>query len=216
MSDKKTPVIAMIQNEVKVPKGQENSFGHYNYRSCEDILEVVKPVLLKHDSYILIYDKIISIDGRYYVQAIATLMTPDGEYTASAYAREPNEKKKGMDESQTTGAASSYARKYALNGLLCIDDTKDADTDELSQPAKKKQPKEAPRPFISSEEAKLKVLKREVWNLAMSIWPEHTKPMVESLLAQNRMNELSKIDFDDMGKLLSILKTMKDIKGGSE
>ncbi len=117
-----------IQKELKAPKNQRNNFGGYNYRSCEDILEAVKPLLTEGASLVL-NDKIVLIGSRYYVKATATLSDGDQKATATAYAREA-ETKKGMDESQITGSASSYARKYALNGLLLIDDTKDADTQD--------------------------------------------------------------------------------------
>ena len=116
-----------IQQELKAPKSQRNSFANYNYRSCEDILEAVKPLCAKHECLLTITDNIVEVGGRVYVQAIAQIQKGTESKTVSAYAREP-ESKKGMDESQITGAASSYARKYALNGLFCIDDTKDADT----------------------------------------------------------------------------------------
>jgi len=131
--------LAKIQKELKAPKGQLNKFGGYNYRSCEDILEAVKPLL---DGAILtLQDEIINIGNRFYVKATATFT--DGTYTHSvtAMAREP-ETKKGMDESQITGMASSYARKYALNGLFCIDDTKDADTMDNTPAPKRKQTNE--------------------------------------------------------------------------
>jgi len=118
-----------IQSELKAPKGQYNSFGKYKYRSCEDILEAVKPLLVKYDAVLTISDEIVEIGGRVYVKAVATLRCGENCYTNTAYAREPAEKK-GMDEAQVTGTASSYARKYCLNGLFLIDDTKDADTDE--------------------------------------------------------------------------------------
>lgn len=120
-------ILAMIQSELRAPKNQKNTFGNYMYRSCEDILEAVKPILLKHDATLVITDDIVQVGSRNYVKATATLKTNDGEYVATAFAREP-ESKKGTDESQITGAASSYARKYALNGLFLIDDAKDADT----------------------------------------------------------------------------------------
>lgn len=118
-----------IQRELKAPKGQYNSFGKYKYRSCEDILEAVKPVLSKHGCAVVITDTLVHTGERYYVQATATLYdTETGDAVCnSAYARE-EETKKGMDGSQITGTASSYARKYALNGLFLIDDAKDADT----------------------------------------------------------------------------------------
>lgn len=119
-----------IQQELKAPKGQENKFGGYKYRSCEDIMEAVKPLLDKNNAILTIADDIILIGDRFYVKATAVLSDSEtGEQIAqtTAFARE-SITKKGMDDSQITGAASSYARKYALNGLFCIDDTKDADT----------------------------------------------------------------------------------------
>ena len=122
-----TQRVGDIQHKLKAPKGQYNSFGKYNYRSCEDILEGVKPLLKKHNLALLINDEIVQIGERYYVKATAKITDGREFVSATAYAREPDTKK-GMDESQITGATSSYARKYALNALLCIDDTKDADT----------------------------------------------------------------------------------------
>ena len=119
--------IVAIQSMLKAPKGQYNLFGKYNYRSCEDILEGVKPLLSEQELILTIEDSIEMIGDRYYVKATATLSDGTNSISTSAYARESLDKK-GMDASQVTGATSSYARKYALNGLLCIDDTKDADT----------------------------------------------------------------------------------------
>lgn len=123
--------LASIQAELKAPKGQTNNYGGYKYRSCEDILEAVKPLLKKYGVLLTLMDEIVNIGDRYYVKAIANLydIEAGGLLMNVAYARE-EETKKGMDGSQITGTASSYARKYALNGLFCIDDTKDADTDE--------------------------------------------------------------------------------------
>ena len=116
-----------VQSELKAPKGQFNSFGKYKYRSCEDILEAVKPLLVKHGLTITISDKIEEYGGRVYVMSTVTAFDYDGNaHSVSAYARE-EETKKGMDASQVTGATSSYARKYALNGMFLIDDTKDSD-----------------------------------------------------------------------------------------
>lgn len=115
-----------IQGELKAPKGQYNSYGGYKYRSCEDILEAVKPLLKKEKVTLTISDDIIEVGGRVYVKATATLSDGEDTISTSAFAREA-ETKKGMDDSQITGSASSYARKYALNGLFAIDDTKDAD-----------------------------------------------------------------------------------------
>ena len=122
-----------VQSELKAPKGQMNKFGGYKYRSCEDILEAVKPILKAHSLVLRLSDKPVIVDSWHYIEATATVESQDGAtYTVTAYAREP-EFKKGMDDSQITGTASSYARKYALNGLFCIDDTKDADTDEYQK-----------------------------------------------------------------------------------
>lgn len=115
-----------IQQGLKAPKGQYNNFGKYKYRSCEDILEAVKPLLQKHNCTLVISDDIIMLGSRFYVKATVTLSNGKETVTTTAYARE-EEEKKGADSSQVTGAASSYARKYALNGLFCIDDTKDSD-----------------------------------------------------------------------------------------
>lgn len=131
--------ILAIQSELKAPKGQYNSFGKYNYRSCEDILEGVKPLLAKHGLVLTIRDGIELIGDRFYVKATATITDGKEQLSTEAYARESADKK-GMDASQVTGATSSYARKYALNGLLAIDDTKDADTmDNSKKPAQQTQ-----------------------------------------------------------------------------
>ena len=117
-----------IQSQLKAPKGQFNSFGKYKYRSCEDIVEAVKPLLAQVGYHLILSDDIIAIGDRIYVKATATVYNgADILGIASAFAREPSDKK-GMDASQITGTASSYARKYALNGLFAIDDTKDADS----------------------------------------------------------------------------------------
>lgn len=129
-----------IQQKLKAPKGQYNSFGKYNYRNCEDILEAVKPLLSESGLALILNDDVISIDGRFYIKAVANLYDENGKIiaTTSAIARE-EEAKKGMDGSQVTGASSSYARKYALNGLFAIDDTKDSDsTNNGKEPANKK------------------------------------------------------------------------------
>lgn len=127
-----------VQQKLKAPKGQENTFGHYRYRSCEDILEAVKPLLGEQGLTLVISDGIMQIGERIYISATAKVTNDDGEFVENtAFAREPEEKR-GMDASQITGTASSYARKYALNGLFAIDDTKDADTDEYQRRAQSK------------------------------------------------------------------------------
>lgn len=123
-----------IQSELKAPKGQYNSFGKYKYRSCEDILEAVKPICKKFDTALIMSDEIQNVGDRYYVEATTTLIDiTDGSSLFNKASAREEETKKGMDASQITGTASSYARKYALNGLFCIDDTKDADTDEFKK-----------------------------------------------------------------------------------
>lgn len=133
-----------IQQELKAPKGQYNSFGKYKYRSCEDILEAVKPICAKYNALLTVSDDLVYMGDRYYIKATATLVdtteTINNMIENTAFARE-EETKKGMDGSQITGTASSYARKYALNGLFCIDDTKDADTDEFKKQEDKPEPK---------------------------------------------------------------------------
>jgi len=119
-------VLHTIQTQLKVGKGNRNEFGKYNYRNCSDILEAVKP-LMPEGFYVTLSDDIVMVGDRYYVKAIATLTDGKTAFTVTAFARESFDKK-GMDDSQITGATSSYARKYALNGLFAIDDTKDADS----------------------------------------------------------------------------------------
>ncbi len=122
--------LASIQDELKAPKGQFNSFGKYKYRSAEDILEALKPLLKEHKCFLTLSDNVDLIGNRYYLTATARITNSEGiSVDVKAMARE-EETKKGMDSSQITGTASSYARKYALNGLFAIDDTKDADTEE--------------------------------------------------------------------------------------
>lgn len=126
--------LGAVQSELKAPKGQFNSFGKYKYRSCEDILEAVKPLLKKHKATLTLSDEIEEHGDRVYIKAVARFMDTETDEVIinTAYARESFDKK-GMDESQITGTASSYARKYCLNGLFLIDDTKDADTDEYQK-----------------------------------------------------------------------------------
>lgn len=126
--------LSSIQKKLKTPKNQYNSFGNYNYRSCEDILEAVKPLL--NGLVLTLNDEICQVGERYYVKATVSLSDGKNTIMTSAYAREGGNRK-GMDDSQLTGACSSYARKYALNGLFCIDDEKDADTRDNTKEDKK-------------------------------------------------------------------------------
>ena len=128
MSNSLRQKLCNIQTQLKAPKGQTNAFGGYRYRSAEDILEALKPLLGEYGCSLVIQDDMVEVGGRVYVKASANLIDNETDLvlSASAFAREA-EVKKGMDDAQITGSASSYARKYALNGLFCIDDTKDAD-----------------------------------------------------------------------------------------
>lgn len=121
-----------VQKELKAPKGQFNKFGNYNYRSAEDILEAVKPFNAEKGLLLTLTDEPLLVGEWHYIKAAASITDGKDTHTVTAYARE-SETKKGMDHSQITGTASSYARKYALNGLYLIDDTKDADTDEYQK-----------------------------------------------------------------------------------
>lgn len=130
--------LGIIQSKLKAPKGQYNSFGKYKYRSCEDILEAVKPLLAETKTVLCITDQMEVVGDRIYVRAETHLKDAEdssSEIVTVAYARE-EESKKGMDSSQVTGAASSYARKYALNGLFCIDDNKDSDSTNTGEKEK--------------------------------------------------------------------------------
>jgi hypothetical protein len=144
--------MSQIQQTLKAPKGQFNSFGKYKYRSCEDIVEAVKPILADLGCHLILSDDVVMVGDRIYVKATASIYKGSeliGQSTA--FARESLDKK-GMDDSQITGTASSYARKYALNGLLAIDDTKDADTDEHTQArAAAKMPAVAPDPVLTNK-----------------------------------------------------------------
>ena len=134
--------LSKIQKDLNVPKNQRNTFGKYYYRSCEDILEIVKPLL--EGLILTISDKIVNLGDRYYIKATVSLQDENETIETVAYAREALVKK-GMDEAQITGAASSYARKYALNGLFAIDDEKDADTKD-NKTEKAPEPTKAPMP----------------------------------------------------------------------
>ena len=139
--------LVAIQSKLKAPKNQYNNFGKYKYRSAEDILEAVKPLLAEHNVVLNMSDRIELIGTRYYLVSTAKVIKGEEEIVSEGRARE-DESKKGMDGAQVTGTSSSYARKYALNGLFCIDDTKDADNDEYAkqQQAPKRAAKQAPKP----------------------------------------------------------------------
>lgn len=140
--------LSAVQQELKAPKNRRNTFGKYNYRSCEDILEAVKPILAKHKATILITDDISEVGGKVYIQATARFVDLEERgdiITVNAFARESVDKK-GMDDAQITGTSSSYARKYALNGLFLIDDVKDPDSDEYKEETDQKNKASAKKP----------------------------------------------------------------------
>jgi len=133
-----------IQGVLKAPKNQRNNFGNYNYRSCEDILEAVKPLCVERGCFLSLSDEVVCVGQSNYVKATAKIICGDITAEATGWAREPVTRK-GMDDSQITGSASSYARKYALNGLFCIDDTKDADSQDNRPTPQNKAVSKAPQ-----------------------------------------------------------------------
>lgn len=170
-------VLNYIQVNLNAPKNQYNSFGGYKYRSCEDILSALKPLLKETGAILTIEDEIVQIGDRHYVKATATLRFDNNSFSTTAYAREP-ENKKGMDDAQITGATSSYARKYALNGLFAIDDTKDPDflnahgKEEVAkkqtqpkQPQKKEQPTVSKQSKQPATEADMAALRRKLFTV---------------------------------------------------
>lgn len=151
--------LSKVQSELKAPKGQYNSFGKYKYRSCEDILEAVKPLNAKHGVVLTVGDEVVEISNRFYVKATATFVDIEsGEKIINTALAREDDAKKGMDGSQITGTASSYARKYCLNGLFCIDDTKDADTDEYRHQQEHKPQENKPQGSKPQERQYVKVV----------------------------------------------------------
>ena len=189
--------LSIIQNKVKAPKGQFNSFGKYHYRSAEDILEAVKQVVNPMGYSITISDTIINVGDRYYIKATATLSNGKETWSTDGYARE-EESKKGMDGSQVTGASSSYARKYALNGLFALDDTKDSDATNTHG---KEPVKQAPKPSVSISADELGEVKRLLDECGdfvslLEIWDDieddfQQLPIIKELFS-NRKNQLNK------------------------
>lgn len=179
--------LGAIQRELKAPKGQYNSFGKYKYRSCEDILEALKPILGKYDCTVTLSDDLVQIGDRYYIKATATLYDGENRVSNTAFAREDADKK-GMDGSQITGTASSYARKYALNGLFLIDDTKDADTDAYHEQTHRAEPDAK----AAAAKAKAKEVKKALVKLAggdvdaaNSVWKSQYKADENDIVKMN-------------------------------
>lgn len=186
--------VVKIQNELKAPKGQFNKFGNYKFRSCEDIVESVKPVIKKYGVMLNLSDELVVIGDRYYVKAVASLTDGTDIIQSSAFAREPQDLK-GMSESQITGTASSYARKYALNGLLAIDDTKDPDldTNEFTN-----QTGQEPKQEQKATPNQIKVLSEKYTG-------ENLKKLLET-------NNISKIEDLSMAKASELISKLKGTK----
>lgn len=195
--------LSNIQNELKCNKNQFNKFGGYKYRSCEDILEAVKPICKKYKTVLVLSDTLVNIGERYYIQATARLTdieankeSEDTCISNTAYARE-EESKKGMDGSQITGTASSYARKYALNGLFNIDDTKDADTDEFTKQQQIDDDKVI-------DKTKVDALNKSIKNAGIK------DEVVELILSQYGYTSTNEIKIKDYMQIISDFKSRKE------
>ena len=192
-----------VQTELKAPKSNFNKFGNYAYRSCNDIVEAAKPILAKYGMVLTITDDIVEVGGRIYVKAIAAVTDGTESMTATAFAREP-EQQKGMSESQITGAASSYARKYALNGLFAIDDTADADATNdhgKVEPADEVGDDKRQRLILMLEQTTYDEDMRE--KLASRIEAITTSEAYEKAMANVKMNMVSDSDRIKMGMNVS-------------
>jgi hypothetical protein len=209
--------LQIIQTELKAPKGQYNLFGKYYYRSCEDIQEGLKPLLAKTKTSLVVGDEIVVIGTRHYVKATAALMDceSDESITNIAYARE-EESKKGMDGSQVTGASSSYARKYALNGLFCIDDTKDSDstnsgdTDSKKANTKPNQIKEPTEAEIAAERQKIagqKIEQAKINTIKAEL--ERTGVSEKAILGRYKVEKIEEITEELFIKVMSALEKTK-------
>lgn len=192
-----------IQKELKAPKSQYNTFGNYNYRNQEDILEALKPLLNRYDYTLEISDEMVEVGGRVYVKATPVLKDKAGKVvvTTTAYAREP-ESRKGMDVSQITGATSSYARKYALNGMFLIDDTKDADSmkpdnDKPKTTTTKKGTTATKKP--TTDDPWTKPQRKKIWAVLMSrsLDKEAAKAFVDYWMPEEKRTKLEAMAFID-------------------
>lgn len=211
-----------VQSELKAPKGQFNLFGKYKYRSCEDVLEALKPLLKKEGLILIITDDIRMIGDRFYIQANVTLTdTETGDVlNCSAFARE-EESKKGMDGSQVTGAASSYARKYALNGMFCIDDNKDFD-DPVNDQNKNKKPTQEIQPNVAQpQQSRLPILTIEGvkdWNIMLNMFytaETDSKTNSKSFSLKNYIDSIRQCDsetFNEISKRYINFKTENGFK----
>lgn len=197
MTDKIITQLSKVQAKLKAPKNQTNKFGGYSYRSCEDILEAVKPLLVESELVLTISDDIWQVSNRIYVKATATVSNGTEIMSTTAYAREP-ELKKGMDEAQITGSASSYARKYALNGLFCIDDTKDSDyTNKHDKEEKQVIPeKKSSSDGFTQSEAQRKMLFALVTEAGLSTL--QMKELLKNEYGLESSSELTRLQFEEI------------------
>lgn len=190
--------LGIIQSKLKAPKGQYNSFGKYKYRSCEDILEAVKPLLSETKTVLSVTDRMEVVGDRIYVRAEAHLndCEDSGEIITVAYARE-EESKKGMDSSQVTGAASSYARKYALNGLFCIDDNKDSDSTNTGEKVSGKKVEPAKEGEMISSESVMSIKN------IIDKYPE--AKLADQIKARFKVNDIKSLSKEKGQKCLKML-----------
>ena len=193
--------LTKVQEELKAPKNQYNSFGKYNYRSCEDILEALKPILAKYGLFLMISDTMKQIGDRYYIMATCTVSDGEMHITNCAFARE-EESKKGMDGAQVTGTSSSYARKYALNGLFLIDDTKDPDTEEFHRQSKDNNEKQTSKSSAGSGKIDKLVTENQISRMyAIASDKGYTKEDIKkSIIKKNKQSakELTMAEYDEI------------------
>lgn len=212
MSEEKlnfTQKLLNAQSELKAPKGQYNSFGKYKYRSAEDILEAVKPINAKNGVLLTITDEPVLIGDWHYIKATATVTDGTDNISVTAYARE-SETKKGQDVSQITGTASSYARKYALNGLYLIDDTKDADTDEYTkqaQPKRSAPQKSSPTSNVKPSSKDIGELKAKVNSFSELMKTKGKKVTPDMVLETLGITEFDSLSILDIKEALNKLDT---------
>ncbi|MRI69718.1 recombinase [Enterococcus casseliflavus] len=214
MSDKERTFlerVSLLITELKAPKGQYNKFGKYNYRSAEDILEAVKPLAKDHGLVPKLSDEPVMIGDWHYIKATASIkdVKTGEEEIATAYAREPLAKK-GMDESQITGTASSYARKYAMNGLYQIDDTKDADTDEYTEQVKQATPK----PITKTQQQALQKRSDEIAELAKLESKNFFDQITEKKIGYSV--DISKINTEQLATLTRYLNELEKYYQGKK
>lgn len=232
-------ILATVQSQIAVPKGQYNKFGGYYYRSLEDILNTVKPLLKQHQATIILDDELVQIGDRFYVKATASFIYNGEAITSSSYAREAEEKK-GMDSSQVTGSCSSYARKYALDGLLAIGDTVDPDTtnthgkngqgkQEGGKSSTQSQPSQKPtqgtgqgaqKPQESAQQAVTKAQLSKVYALLPQLYPDDNKEQLRGRMNRwlenagyaqvSSSRELTKKQATALIEDLEEMKTVKD------